>query len=141
MFKYLIYTKGQLSWHRWGTYVESLATVKKRLLLGSQRGFSLENDILVLESQSPFECVYRLKKFDGKKWHNSLYIDIFQDIYAFPICKYVEANIKEYMRFRAQEESETGDVPSFIEWATHNDESIRRLIFWLYENNYVTIFS
>lgn len=138
MLKYLIYTKGQLNWHSWGGWTETLATVKKHMNIGMERGLTSDN-ILALESKSPCECVYRIKKLIDGKWHNSAYIDVYQDHYAEAIYKYTEAHIDEYIKFRDHEREEYGETYSMLEWATRNDMAIRTLILWLYDNDYIFI--
>lgn len=137
MLKYLIFTKGKLAWHSWGTWIESLSTVKRRLNFGFQCGLPYES-MLVLERKSPCECIYRLKKFDGK-WHNSSLVDVYQDSFAEAIAKFTESHIQEYIDYRSFCDMEYNESPSMFEWVTRNDQSIRCFIFWLYNNNYITI--
>lgn len=136
MLKYLIINKGQKYYHSIGTYCESLSTAKKRYIEYQNRG--LEN-IFILESKDPCECIYRLKKYINGNWLNSAWIDTTNDIYAEPLYHYAEQNIDDYYRYRKHEEENFNETPSFYEWVHRNDMSIRDFIYWLYDNGYVTI--
>lgn len=137
MLKFLMYTKGQLSWHSWGCWTESLSTVRKRFDFAFKRGLSSDS-VLVLESKSPCECVYRLRKLVDGKWVRSSWIDLSDDSFSEIIYKYTEAFMDDYIKFRSLMLEEDGEIYSISEWALRNDSSIREIIFWMYNNGLFT---
>lgn len=135
MFKYLLMTKGAKYWHSWGIRVETLPTVKRRISEGIKRGLK-ESDILVFESKSPCECIYRIKQYIGGKWSNTPYIDPFNDKWSKYIYHYAEEHIDEYIKYRQTEieEYEYAEASTMSEWVLRNDSSIRDFILWLWLN-------
>lgn len=135
MLHYLFINHGQKYYHSIGQWIESLATVKKRWDEYTSRGL----DIFVLESKSPCECIYRLKKRIDGKWHNSKWIDTTQEIYAEPMFRYVDENMDKYISYREHKKAEWGEIVSMAEWVHRNDQAIREFIYWLYNNGYIEI--
>lgn len=136
MYKYLVMTKGasSSSWHSWGVYVETLQTVKSKMAKGIRRGLK-ESEMLVFESKSISECVYRIKQYIGGKWVNTPWINVFNDVWMLDIYQYAEENITDYIKYIRVEMEDGFEVSSMIDWVLRNTSSMREFILWLWTNN------
>lgn len=138
MYKYLVMTKGasSSSWHSWGVYVETLQTVKSKMAKGIRRGLK-ESEMLVFESKSISECVYRIKQYIGGKWINTPWIDVFNDVWINDIYQFAEEHIDDYIKHRRLELEEYGyqEASTIYDWVLCNTSSMREFILWLWTNN------
>lgn len=135
MLKYLVCAKGYSRFFPLTGWRNSLSSAKKIILRGLCRGFS-SDDLVVLESKSPFSNVYRFKKFVDGKWINSFWIDLTDFIYSEIIYKYADSHLDDLMKYRAQMLRDFGESVSIIDWAFRNDCSVREIILWMYFNGY-----
>lgn len=135
MLKYLVFTKGYSRFITWNGWRNSLYSVKKNILQAYRLGLS-PDDVVVLEPKSPFDNVYRLKKFVNGKWINSPWIDLTDSIYSEIIYKYADSHLEDFMRYCALKLRDFRESVSIIEWALRNDYSTREIILWMYFNNY-----